>query len=93
MNESSNGKACLEAVGSVLIRSFLIGLVFLLLWFLMFAVASDWVYSIHSRWFDIPRQTFNAIHYAGMAALKGVLLMVFLVPYIAIRLTCGKSGK
>lgn len=34
----------------------------LLWWFLFLAFAHDWVYRMHSKWFKIPVETFNAIH-------------------------------
>lgn len=74
-----------------LIRDFLlwctvINLGLLLWWFLFFTLAHDWTYRLHSRWFDLPAQRFDAIHYTGMAILKIGILFFNLVPYIALRI-------
>ena len=34
----------------------------------------------------MPVETFNAIHYAGMAAYKIAILLFCLVPYLALHL-------
>jgi|TARA_B110000263_G_scaffold213058_1_gene196858 hypothetical protein len=44
------------------------------------------VYRFHARYFELPVQKFNEIHYAGMAALKILILVFNLAPYLALRL-------
>jgi hypothetical protein len=56
----------------------------LLVWFGVFACAHDWLYGLHGRWFKIPSETFDATHYAGMAAYKIGILLFFLVPLLAL---------
>ena len=58
----------------------------LLLWFLVFKFAHDWMYRFHSQWFRLPTEQFDAIHYAGMAIYKIGILLFNLVPYIALRI-------
>ena len=58
----------------------------LLLWFLFLAFAHDWVYRMHSKWFKIPVETFNAIHYAGIAFLKITIFIFNIIPYFALRI-------
>ncbi len=65
-------------------------MVLLAVWFAWFAVAGDWIYQVHTRWFQIPRQSFDAIHYAGMAVTKIAIILFFLLPWIAIKLMSGK---
>ncbi|PKN88301.1 MAG: hypothetical protein CVU51_04370 [Deltaproteobacteria bacterium HGW-Deltaproteobacteria-1] len=48
--------------------------------FLLFCVTVK----LHSRWFKIPVETFDAIHYAGLAIYKIAVIMLNLVPLIAI---------
>ena len=81
----------LDGVAGILIRCFLGGMALLLIWFAWFFIAGDWIYQVHSRWFQIPRQTFDAIHYAGMAITKITILLFFLLPWIAIKLISGKK--
>ncbi|MEM7147169.1 MAG: DUF6868 family protein [Verrucomicrobiota bacterium] len=64
----------------------IINIAFLFFWFLMFACCRDWIYSMHNRWFKMPKETFNAIHYAGIATYKIAIFLLNLVPYIALRI-------
>ena len=57
----------------------------LIVWFGVFAIAHDWLYRLHGRWFTIPASSFDAIHYAGMAVYKIGILLFFLVPFLALR--------
>ncbi|EGV16272.1 DUF6868 family protein [Thiocapsa marina] len=60
---------------------------FLLLWFGVFAFAHDWMYRLHRRWFRLSVDTFDAIHYAGMAAYKLAILLLNLAPLLALHLS------
>ena len=79
-----------DVLAAILIRCFLGGMVLLVVWFAMFVIAGDWIYQVHSRWLQIPRQTFDAIHYAGMAITKIAIILFFLLPWIAIKLISQK---
>jgi len=59
----------------------------LLLWFVGFAFAHDWMYRLQSRWFRLSVETFDAIHYAGMAAYKLAILLLNLAPLLALYLS------
>ena len=58
----------------------------LLLWWLLFILAHDWTYRYHSKWFDLSKERFDAIHYAGMAIFKMAIWVFNLVPYFALRI-------
>ena len=58
----------------------------LMVWFLVFFLAHDWIYRVHSRWYQVPQDRFDAIHYAGIALFKILILMFNLVPYLALRI-------
>lgn len=76
----------LEVLRSVLAWSTVINLGILLWWFVIIAVAHDWVYRIHGKWFEIPVDRFNAIHYSGIAIYKIGIFLFNLVPYLALRI-------
>jgi len=57
----------------------------LLVWFVFFMLARDWIYQLHGRWFNISHQNFDAIHYSGMAIYKIGIFLLNLVPYIVLR--------
>ncbi len=56
----------------------------LLVWFAAFRLAHDWMFGLHGRWFRIPEERFDAIHYAGMAVYKIGVLLLNLAPYVAL---------
>jgi len=56
----------------------------LLWWFLFIALAHDWVYRMHSKWFKISEEKFDAIHYAGISFFKVTIFAFNIVPYLAL---------
>ena len=56
----------------------------LLLWFFFIAFAHDWVYRVHSKWFHLPVESFDKIHYAGIAFFKVLVFVFYVVPYLAL---------
>jgi hypothetical protein len=56
----------------------------LLVWFGAFVCAHDWMYRMHTRWFKLSVETFDVIHYAGIAAYKIGIILLNLVPLIAL---------
>lgn len=57
----------------------------LLLWFLFFVAAHDWMQRLHGRWFRFSAERFDTLHYAGMAIFKIAILLFNLTPYVALR--------
>ena len=56
----------------------------LIWWFLFFWLAHDSMYRFHGKMFRISVETFDAIHYAGMAVFKIGIFLFNLVPYLAL---------
>jgi hypothetical protein len=67
-----------------LLYSLIINYVILLLWFGVFVLAHDWIYRLHTRWFNISMQTFDTIHYAGLAIYKIGIILLNLVPLLVL---------
>jgi hypothetical protein len=86
MVESANTREFLNAVSKILLWSFGLNLVILLGWFLLLLLAGDLVYDWHSRFFQISREQFDAIHYLAMSLTKVAVFGLFLFPYVGIRL-------
>jgi hypothetical protein len=84
--ESTESNDILESVAKVLIRSFLLGAALLALWWCIFLVGGDRMYELHSRWFDLTRHEFDVINYCGMAFVKIGIFVLFLIPYVSIRM-------
>jgi hypothetical protein len=59
----------------------------LLIWFGVFVYAHDWMYRMHTRWFKLSVETFDAIHYAGLASYKIGIMLLNLVPLAALCLS------
>ena len=56
----------------------------LVLWILVFSLLHDWMYRLHGRWFRVPVEQLDAIHYTGMVIYKIGIILFNLVPYIAL---------
>jgi hypothetical protein len=58
----------------------------LLWWALVLWLAHDFVYRVHGRWYKLPAERFDAIHYTGMLYFKIGIFMFNIVPYCALRI-------
>ena len=56
----------------------------LLLWSAMCILAPDLVYRTQSRWFPIPRETFDVLIYSYLGLFKIIFLAFNVVPYVAL---------
>lgn len=75
-----------EIVRDTLFWCSIINMGLLLWWVLFFVAAHDWMYQFHSKWFKVPKENFDSIHYSGMAFFKICIFMFNLVPYFALRI-------
>ncbi len=58
----------------------------LILWGVFCMFAADLVYRTHSKWFPMPRETFNVVIYSFLGVFKIFVIMFNVVPYIALRI-------
>ena len=58
----------------------------MLVWFLFFILARDFMHRLHGRWFRLSREQFDMVHYAGMAIFKLGIILFNLLPYVALRI-------
>lgn len=56
----------------------------LIVWFSVFVFAHDWIYRMHSRWFKLSAEMFDALNYAGVAIYKIGIMLFVVVPLIAL---------
>ncbi len=61
----------------------------LLLWFIFFMSARDFMMRLHGRWFKMTGEQFDAIHYAGMAFYKIGIFLFNLAPLVALCIMRG----
>ncbi len=74
----------LEAIRSFLLWCAIINYGLLLVWFLVFVAARDFVYRLHGRWFRLSVEQFDTLHYGGMVVFKIGVLLLNVVPLIAL---------
>ncbi|MFH1092620.1 MAG: hypothetical protein V1739_00535 [Candidatus Omnitrophota bacterium] len=58
----------------------------ILWWFLIIALAHDWVYKLHGKWFKISEESFDRTHYSGIVFFKIAVFVLNIVPYFALRI-------
>lgn len=62
----------------------IINLVLLALTAIIGIIGLDFVYSVHGKLFQIPRETFSVVYYSFFGFYKIVWLVFNVVPYIAV---------
>ena len=73
-----------DVIKELLLYSFAFNYTLLIIWFGLFSLAHDWVYRLHSRWFRLSVETFDALHYAGMSVYKIGVILLNIAPLIAL---------
>ena len=81
-----NSVMSIESVRRALLWCAVINYGILVIWFLFFMLAHDWIYLLHSRWFHMSVEQFDMLHYAGMAIYKIGVLLLNLVPFIVLHI-------
>jgi hypothetical protein len=76
----------IEVVMAVLGWCTLINFGLLIWWFLFLVVAHDWTLRLHTKWFKLSSEKFDAIHYSLMGVFKIGVIVFNLVPYLALRI-------
>jgi hypothetical protein len=56
----------------------------LITWAVVFAAAPDFVYRTQTRWFPVPRETFNVIVFSVLAGFRVLFVVFALGPYVAL---------
>jgi len=61
-----------------------INIAVLMMWLLAFVFARGAMYRMHTRWFKLSPETFDAIHYGGIVVCKTLVFIFNIVPLLAI---------
>ena len=93
MQSAERNDIFLQTLATILLRSFLFGLAFLLLWFVLYLIVPGWMFEMNERWFNIGKRDFDLINYFGMGLVKVSILLFFLFPYLAIRSMLRKKER
>ncbi len=56
----------------------------LILWAVFFLFAPDFVYRTQSKWFPIPRETYNVVIYSFLGLFKVLFIVFNVIPYLAL---------
>lgn len=83
----------LDVAARALMYCFVGGVLLILAWFLLYVALGDWIHSMHSVWFPMSREQFTLILYGGMALVKVLNFMLFLIPWIALRIALRHSRR
>jgi hypothetical protein len=59
----------------------------LVVWFLALLFARQLIYKLHKKLFDISSENFDLVHYCLIGGYKLFILVFFISPYIALKLT------
>jgi len=73
-----------DAIRVLLLYSLAFNYTILIIWFGVFSLAHEPLYRLHSRWFSLSAETFDAIHYASMAFYKIGILLLNIAPLVAL---------
>ena len=73
-----------DVIKELLLYSLVFNYALLMIWFGVFSLARDWMYRLHSRWFRLPAETFDALHYASMSVYKIGIIMLNIAPLVAL---------
>jgi hypothetical protein len=82
-----------QSLATILIRSFLFGMAFLLFWFLIYLIAPGWMFESNAKWFNIGKRDSDLINYFGMGYVKINIILFLFFPYLAIRSMLRKKGR
>ena len=86
MTLSTDLENTLRVLSKILLWCFLLGFLFLLIWLAFYMAAADFIFGVHGGMFDLTRHDFDIMNYYGMAYFKMTVFVLFLIPYIAVRL-------
>jgi hypothetical protein len=83
-NESQCGDG-IEIIAGVLLRCFMICVVFVSLWFFLYIFGGEAGYKAHAALFQISKHEYELMHYYGIGLMKIFNFTFFLIPYLAIK--------
>ena len=61
-------------------------------WFLAFRIGHGPLLKLHDRWFALPAERFDSLHYLGMMIYKIGVLVFNVVPYFALCMVASRGG-
>jgi hypothetical protein len=80
----------LDAIAGVLLRCVCLGFGLLIIWAAVYFAAGDLLFRLNGPLFGLTQHEVNLMHFYGIVFVKCLVLIFFLIPYIAIRLVLQK---
>lgn len=74
----------IETIRNMLLWCSIINYGILLIWFVIFTTAHDWIFHLHTKWFRLSQEQFDGLHYGGMSLFKIGIMLFNLAPLIAL---------
>lgn len=56
----------------------------LIIWAVVFAAVPGFIYRTQTKWFPLPRETFNVIVFSVLAGFRVLFVVFALVPFVAL---------
>jgi len=81
----------IDTLRRMLAWSTLINYVILIIWFVAFTLAHDWIRELHGRWFRMSPEQFDLAHYFGISIYKIGIMLFNLAPYLALHIMRYRS--
>ena len=82
-----------DTLAKILLRCWIFGFALLLFAFVMIMVAGGLIDDIHGRMFGLSPHELDVIFYCWLGALKLLVLVLFFMPWLAIRLVLRKKRE
>ena len=76
----------LEMIRDALKWCLIINMGLMLYWFAFYVFGRDLIYRMHTKWFKLSPERFDAIQYGGMGIFKLFIIVFNLVPYVALHI-------
>lgn len=74
----------IETLRVILLFCAVVNYALITFWFALFTLGHDFIYKLHSRWFKLTIEKFDALNYAGMMIYKIAILLFNVAPCIAL---------
>ena len=81
----------LAKIAGIFLWCLILSVILLFVWFVFYWFAGDWVFRLHTTWFELSKHEFDLINYCGMGLVKIYIILFFLFPYLAIKLVLRKK--
>lgn len=90
MSEST--REFFDTLAKILLRCGICGMVLLLIWFGCYMLLGDVIHGLHGEMFGLSNHELDVIHYSGMGLVKLLVFVLFLFPWLSIKLVFRKDG-